>query len=69
MRATVQKNFIISLRAVHTRLRTLLTQVRTKGLLEGNMIACADDIAHAEEDLERVLQQLGSMDANKTRSR
>jgi hypothetical protein len=69
MRATVQKNFIISLRAVHTRLRTLVMQARTKGILEGHMAACADDLARAAEDVQGVIQQLESTNVRKTPNR
>jgi hypothetical protein len=58
MEITSQRNFVIALRAVHTRLKTLASQAKATGILEGNLIACANDIAHAAEDLERALQRL-----------
>ena len=58
MHATIRRNFVIGLKAVHTRLATLASQASTKGILEGNLLACAEDLAHAKKALERALTRL-----------
>jgi hypothetical protein len=58
MATTVKRSFVIALRAVHTRLKTLASQAKATGILEDHLIECADDIAHAAEDLERALRRL-----------
>ena len=58
MPATTRKNYVIALRAVHTRLATLASQTRTKGILEGDISDCTADFSLALEALERVLTRL-----------
>ena len=58
MDVTTHRNFVIALRAVHTRLKTLASQAKSVEILEGDLTACADDILHAAEDLERALRRL-----------
>ena len=65
MRATVQRNFVISLRAVHTRLTSLVAQAKTKDMLEPDVGGCSEDLAHAAEDLKRALQHCENIEAGK----
>ena len=44
MDVTTHRNFVIALIAVHTRLKTLASQAKSVGILEGDLTACADDI-------------------------
>ena len=65
--STPQKDFVIALRAVHTRLKTLASQAKAAGILEGDLVACADDITHAVEDLERTLRRLAPLKGKTSR--
>ena len=67
MRATVQRNFVISLRAVHTRLMTLVSQAKTKGMLEADVGGCSEHLAHAAEALKRALQYCEKTEGGKIR--
>ena len=67
MSSTAQRDFVIALRAVHTRLKTLASQTKIMGILEGDLIACADDITHAVEDLERALRRLAPVKGKTSR--
>ena len=58
MGSTAQRDFVIALRAVYTRLKTLASQAKATGILEGDLIACVDDMTRAVELLERALRRL-----------
>ena len=67
MRATVQRNFVISLRAGHTRLMSLVSQAKTKGMLEADVGGCSEELAHAADALKRALQYCERIEARKIR--
>ena len=58
MPATAPKYYRIALRALHTRLVRLASQIGTKGLPEEDVDECAGDLRQALRFLQRVLTRI-----------
>jgi hypothetical protein len=65
MSTTARKNYLIALRAVHTRLLTLKSQARTNGIPEEDAEACTADLSQALKSLERVLSRIETTDGKR----